>query len=153
MTNLYLGEAFGWQTETIAKVAIAQLGEKNIIAKRCRQAQLLQAESFDPLNFGIKIFGYIPFNILAGGLAIHHVITNNPEDSSQPYHNAFWILRGVSMIVAGPLLIAVDLIKTIYDEINAAKYIKANPKLMAQFNTPHTHNNPGWPGHPIWCNN
>jgi hypothetical protein len=155
MTSLYLGEAFGWQFENTAKVAISQLGEKNIITKRCRKAQLLQAQSHNPVHLGVKILGYIPvLNILAGSLAIYYGITNNSGSSERHHNNKFWILRGVSMILVGPLLIAVDLIKTIHDEIVAAKYIKANSELIAQqFNTPHRHNNPAWPGHPVWCGN
>ena len=153
MTNLYLGDAFGWQSENTAKVAISQLGENHIIRNRCRKSQLLKAQSFNPLNHGIKIFGYIPvLNILAGGFAIHFGIKSNPGASERPHNNAFWILRGISMILLGPLLIAVDLIKTIYDEIIAAKYIKANPKLIVKhFNVLHKHNNPAWPAHPAWC--
>ncbi len=155
MTSLYLGDAFGWQSENTAKVAISQLGEKNIIHQRCRKAQLFQAQSHNPVNLGIKILGYIPvLNILAGSLAIYSGITNNSGRSERSHNNNFWILRGVSMILLGPLLIAVDLIKTIHDEIIAAKYIKANPELIAQqFNIPHRHNSPAWPGHPVSCGN
>lgn len=155
MTSLYLGDAFGWQCKNTAKVALSQLGEKDIITKRCRKAQLIQAESHDPLNLGVKILGYIPvLNILAGGIAIFHGIATPSGSSERPQNNKFWILRGVSMILAGPLLITVDLIKTIHDEIVAAKYIKANSELIAQqFNTPHRHKNPNWPGEHVSCGN
>lgn len=152
MSNLYLGDAFGWQSENIAKVAISQLGDKNVISDRCRKAQLIHAQSFNIENLGIKILGYIPFlNIIAGSVTIYLGI-NERGNSLRPHHNKFWFLRGVSMIVLGPLLIVVDLIKTIHDQIIARKYINANPELIDKFNVLHTHNEPGWPGHPVDCN-
>lgn len=147
--QLYLGEAFGWQTDYTAKVAISQLQQQSKITIRCPKAQLMQAQSHLILVNGVKILGYIPvLNILAGGLAIHFASSGSSE---RPNNREFWILRGVCMIFLGPLLAIVDAIKTIHDAIIAKKYRKENPELMAKFNTAHGHNVPGWPGHPVGC--
>jgi hypothetical protein len=57
MTQLYLGEAFGWQTDSTAKAALSQLQEKSKITKRCPEAQLVQAKSHLIKINGIKILG------------------------------------------------------------------------------------------------
>lgn len=152
MTQLYLGEAFGWQTDSTAKVALSQLQEKSKITKRCPKAQLIQAQSHLPLINAVKILGYIPvLNILAGGLAIY--FASEGGNSERPHNREFWILRGVCMILFGPLLAIADLIKTICNETIAKKFCKENPELIAKFNTSHAHNTPGWwpAGQPVRC--
>lgn len=147
--RLYLGDALGWGSDSTSKVAISQLREKNIIIKRCAKAQVIQSSGPRLLATTVKILGYIPIlNIIVGALAIHYASNSNRQ---RPHNKEFWILRGVSMILFGPLLIPIDFIKTLCDERIASKYTKKHPELIAQFNCPHNHSTPSITGQPVWC--
>lgn len=136
--RLYLGDAFGWETKSITKVGISQLREKNIIGNKCAKAELKNHQTGNL----IKVLGYIPvLNIIIGSLAIHGARKiQNTNQKYNPHTKELTIVRGVSMILFGPLLVPVDAIKTIYDRIVAAVYAKKHPELMEQFNCPHKHN-------------
>lgn len=132
--RLYLGEAFGWESKSTTKVAVSQLREKKTLSnEECAKSQAYNNRT----NNLVKTLGYIPLlNIVMGALAIHHAGNSN---LNRPHHKELTIIRGVSMILFGPLLIPVDAIKTICDKIIAAKYAKKHPELMAEFNCPHKH--------------
>lgn len=153
INRLYLADAFGWDTESKAKVAIAQLREEKIIDnQKCPKAQLIYNESVRGLPNLLKMIGYIPvINIFAGILAI----TQSPNNSAkyEPNHSARWKMRGVAMILTGPLLLIVDAIKFVYELKIANKYGKDHPKLMEAFNPSHKHTIAYWPGHPVDCIN
>jgi hypothetical protein len=151
INKLYLGDAFGWETDDTAKVAICHLRESSLITKKCPAAQLVKSRSYSVLPHLVKIIGYFPvLNILAGGLAIYGAEGGN---TNRPHNKLFWRLRGVAMILTGPLLIIIDAIKYAYDCRIAAKFSRENPKLIQQFNTSHTHSAAHWPGHPVMCGN
>ncbi len=148
---LYLGDAFGWDTESLAKVAIAQLRAKGAISARaCPQAQLLKNESMRWMPNVVKMAGYIPgVNVVAGLMALGYA-----KDSSRGYapnHTNSWRWRGTLMILAGPLLLIVDLIKYIYNLRVACQYRRDNPEAMRGFAVQHGHTIAYWPGHPIRC--
>ena len=153
--KLYLGDAFGWDTENNAKVAIAQLRENNSIKcgpNDCSEAQLIKNGSIRWLPNALKILGYIPVvNIIAGIVAI----ATSKDNSSVlgPNHTARWRGRGVAMIIGGPLLFIVDLIKFICDHQIVKRYQKDYSASIEAFNTSHEHTVPCWPGHPVKCLN
>lgn len=149
--KMYLGDAFGWDTENNAKVAIAQLRENNLIqTNKCPKAQLIKNESIRWQPNALKILGYIPvFNIIAGIVAI--AAAKNDLLGLGPDHTARWRGRGVAMIIGGPLLFIVDLIKFIGDRDIVKRYQKAHPQLIEAFNTSHGHTTAYWPGYPISC--
>ena len=68
INRLYVGSAFGWDTEDLAKVAISQLREEKIIAVSvCPKVHLLKNESYRWMPNIVKILGYVPvINIVAG---------------------------------------------------------------------------------------
>lgn len=148
--KLYLSAAFGWDSESIAKVAISQLRtESKIYCGTCPKAQLIKNGSFRWQPNMLKLVGYIPvINILAGVFAL--VAVRN-EYGLSPNHASMWKVRGVAMILTGPLLVIVDAIKFIFDSVIAAKYHRENPDLIEKFNTTHGHSNPPWTGHPVDC--
>jgi len=150
MTRLYLGNAFGWDTDTTAKVAIAQLREERIISVgKCPKAQLIKNESIRWQPNILKILGYIPvINIIAGIIAIA-----NSENSREynPNHTALWRGRGVAMIFGGPLLLVVDSIVHLYNLSIANGYSNDHANLIQAFNTAHAHTPAYWPGHPVYC--
>ncbi|NGX38217.1 MAG: hypothetical protein K1000chlam2_01389 [Chlamydiae bacterium] len=149
MTNtLYLGGAFGWETESRAKVAISQLRQgSKFFNENCPKAQLIKNGSIRWQANLVKILGYIPIiNVLAGVVAI-----TCAENGYEPRNKQMWICRGVAMIFTGPLLLIVDLVKFIFDSTIVAKYNRENPERIEAFNTSHTHSHPFWPGHPIRC--
>lgn len=152
VNRLYLGDAFGWDTNTTAQVAISQLREEKIInATKCPKAQLIKNESVRWLPNIIKILGYIPIiNVIAGIVAIKN-LDNSPE--YHPNHTAKWRGRGVAMILAGPILLVVDLITHISNLRIAKKYMKEHPDLIESFNTKHEHTPAYWPKHPVYCKN
>jgi hypothetical protein len=81
----------------------------------------------------LKVAGYLPvFNIT---LAILAVVADQDEDNKcfRPRNSHFWAIRAITMILLGPLLIIVDLIKTIYDANIAYKYYKENPAKINEF--------------------
>ncbi len=149
--KLYLGDAFGWDTENNAKVAIAQLRENNSIqTNKCPKAQLIKNESIRWQPNALKILGYIPVvNIIAGIVAI----ATSKDDSLElgPNRTARWTGRGVAMIIGGPLLFIVDLIKFICDHQIVKRYQKKHPLSIEAFNTSHGHTLAYWPGHPVYC--
>ena len=152
MTNrLYLGHAFGWDTEITAKVAISQLRDKQIISTHdCPKAQLIKNRSYRRIPNTLKLIGYFPgLHIVAGIVAIAHSWKNS--HACDPNHQNMWIGRGIAMIIAGPGLLVVDAIKYLFDMHIANMYKKANPAAMQAFNTPHGHTTAYWPGHPIRC--
>jgi hypothetical protein len=150
--RLYLSDAFGWETEWTAKVAISQLREEHIInTSACPKAQLIKNGSYRWMPNVLKILGYIPIINVVAGIIVFFVIEDQPY--YRPSHKQLWELRGVAMIFTGPLLMAVDLIKFIYDCTVAAKYCQENERIIARFDTPHEHSPSYWPGHPIFCNN
>ena len=150
MTRLYLGNAFGWDTEATAKVAIAQLrAERMISVDKCPQAQLIKNESIRWHPNILKILGYIPvLNLIAGIVAIA-----NAESSHEygPNHTALWRGRGVAMILSGPLLLIVDLIVHLYHLRIVNRYNSDHPNLIEAFNTTHAHTPAAWAGHPVFC--
>ena len=150
--NLYLGDAFGWETNTIAKTAISQLRERNSISNSaCAKAQLIKNKSHRSQTNGLKVLGYIPIiNVIAGIVAI--VFSESALSSgSRSHNNQFWIARGVAMILTGPLLAIVDLGKFIFDNKIAAKYNRTHHELINQFDTDHGHTTAFWAGHPVQC--
>jgi hypothetical protein len=151
VNGLYLGDAFGWDTENTAKVAITQLRTQNLIdVEKCPKAQLIKNRYLRWLPNVLKIFGYIPgINVVAGIVAIAN--SKKDSDALGPNHTARWIGRGIVMIISGPLLLVIDLIKYLFDRNTANRYSKNNPDLMNAFNTSHGHNTPPYPGHPIRC--
>lgn len=150
MTRLYLANAFGWDTDTTAKVAIAQLREEGIIrADKCPKAQLIKNESIRWQPNILKILGYIPvINFFAGILAI---VSSESSHESAPNHNALWKCRGVAMIFGGSLLLIVDLIVHLFNLYIAHNYSNDHPDLIEAFNTSHGHTPAYWPGHPVYC--
>ncbi len=150
--KLYLGDAFGWENEQTATVAISQLREQKVIdCNNCPKAQLVKNGSHSGLTNSLKFLGYIPgINYIAGALAIGY---SSPHGSKSlgPNHQQRWVIRGITMIIFGPLLAIVDLIKFIADKNFAAQYYKDHPKLVGSFNVDHDHTLPYWPGHPISC--
>lgn len=151
MTRLYLADAFGWDTDTTAKVAIAQLREERIIkVNNCPKAQLIKNESIRWQPNTIKILGYIPvINVIAGIVAICY--SGNPGHEFGPNHTAFWRARGVAMIFGGPLLFVVDLIAHLYHLSIANNYSNDHANLIQAFDTTHTHTRPLWEGYPVYC--
>jgi hypothetical protein len=150
MNKIYLGNAFGWDTERTAKVAISQLRDEGIIhVGGCAKAQLIKNESFRWMSNVLKVLGYVPaLHIVAGIVAIV-----NPEGSRgcSPNHNANWRWRGVAMIVGGPLLFIADLIQHLFDLRAVNQYNQAHPNAMQAFDVAHRHNKPPYAGHPVWC--
>jgi hypothetical protein len=149
MTRLYLSDAFGWDTETTAKVAIAELREITIYKHRCPEEMLIKNRSYRWQPNILKILGYLPvINVIAGFVAI---AGSKNFTASGPNHTALWKGRGVAMIFGGPLLLVVDLIVHLYNLSIANKYSKDNPQLIQAFNTGHQHTEAYWPGHPVFC--
>jgi len=148
---LYVGDAFGWDSEALAKVAIVQLRAKGAISNSgCPKAQLLKNESMRWMPNVVKIAGYFPLiNIAAGLMAIAY--SKDSLDGYAPNHTACWKWRGVAMILTGPLLLIVDLIKYIYNLRIARQYMRDYPQSMLGFATNHNHTIAYWPGHPIRC--
>jgi hypothetical protein len=154
ISKLYLGDAFGWETESTAMVAISQLREESKIDRsKCPKAQLIKNGSVRWQPNVIKILGYIPaINVLAGAIALAFVATSHEDESVlRPHHKTFWILRSVCMIFTGPLLFIVDLIKHIFDSKVVSKYNRDNREAIEKFNTSHEHSSPPWPLHPVDC--
>lgn len=151
MMRLYPGNAFGWDTEFIAKVAIVQSREiYRADQLKCPKSQLIKNESIRWLPNILKIFGYIPgLNLMAGVTAC---IGSRGSPRYSPNHTANWIGRGVAMIVTGPLLLIVDLIVHLYHLSVAKRYEYEHQMLMGIFNVRHRHAVHGrWPGHPVQC--
>ena len=151
MSNrLYLGDAFGWEIEWTAKVAISQLREESIISTdKCPKAQLIKNESLRWQPNLLKVLGYLPIiNVVAGAVAIYQAEEGREY---RPHHKQMWMGRGVAMVFTGPLLVMVDLIKFLFDCRIAAKYHREKESLIHQFNTSHGHSPAYWPGHPISC--
>ncbi len=151
--KLYLGDAFGWETESTAKVAISELREEGKISSdsKCPKAQLIKNQSYRSQTNGLKVLGYIPIiNIIAGIVAIVFS-TDASNNECRPNNQKFWIARGVAMILTGPLLAIVDLGKFIFDKIMTAKYNKNHKELIEQFDTDHKHTPAFWAGHPVDC--
>lgn len=148
--RLYLGDAFGWDTESTAKVAISQLRSENTIrTEECPCAQLIKNASFRWLPNGLKILGYIPIvNVFAGIVAFRN---SEGFSGSGPNHMIRWKIRGAAMIVGGPLLLAVDLIKHLFNLRIVNNYNREHADLIQAFNTNHRHSPSFWPGHPIHC--
>lgn len=148
--RLYLGDAFGWDSEATAKVAISQLREAGIIkTSKCPKAQLIKNEPYRWMSNLTKTIGYLPlFQIIAGVAALTQ-LESSPE--LDPNHVAKWKCRCVGMILGGPLLFVVDLIKYIHDRVIAYKYNRKYPHLIDTFNTKHEHSPANYPGHPIFC--
>ena len=151
VSRIYLGDAFGWDTESTAKTAIAQLREEKIISiDKCPKAQLIKNKSIRWLPNILKILGYIPvINVIAGIVAIA-----NSEISHLgcgPNHAAKWRGRGVAMILGGPLLLVVDLIVHVSNLSIANKYSRDHADLIEAFNTTHEHTPALWPGFPVLC--
>jgi hypothetical protein len=150
ISRLYLGDAFGWDTESAAKVAISQLRESNEIkTNKCPASQLLLNESVRWYPNALKFAGYIPvLNIIAGVLAITY---SESGMGVGPDHTPKWIGRGVAMMFGGPLLLIVDLVKYLYDRSIVDQYNAAYPALIEAFNVTHNHTKAYWPGHPVDC--
>lgn len=151
MTKLYLGEAFGWETESRSKMIISQLREENkiVLSSTCPKRQLVKNDMFRLQSNSAKLLGYIPvINIIMGLMAIYY---SSKDSTSGPNHRAMWIFRGIATILTGPLLIVADLAKTIFDQRIVAKYHREHPQLIQQFNVPHKHSPSYWPGHPVRC--
>lgn len=147
---LYLGYAFGWDTESIAKVAICQLREKKLIDhQKCPKAQLIRNEYIRQLPNILKISGYIPvINVIAGAVAIAHAFHS---DKYSPNNAVEWRGRGVAMIFCGPILFIVDLIVHIYHLKIANKYSKEHPNLIEAFNAEHKHTRIYLPAQKVKC--
>jgi hypothetical protein len=151
MSNtLYLGDAFGWDTEYTAKVAILELKSKQLISvNRCVKAQLLVNQPIRWKANAVKILGYIPIvNVILGAAVIIYPPDNNK--GCRPHNKQAWIQRGIAMIVTGPLLAIVDLVKYIFDCKIVKQYLADHVNVMQQFNTLHKHT-PVRPGSPIHC--
>lgn len=149
---LSFGDAFGWETESRAKVGILQDRENNPTRylNRCLEAKLIINGSYRPLYNLPKIVGYLPgVNILVGFFLIRDA--EKFPTSSANRNN--WKVRGVATILTGPLLIIVDLAKYIYDMTIAVKYEREHPGALGAFDTPHEHSLSHWPGHPVDCLN
>lgn len=136
--NLYLVDAFGWGSESTAKVAISRLRQENIIStKKCPKVQLIKSESIRWHSNILKILGYIPgINVIAGIIAM--ACAQN-EEELRPHNKQFWIGRGVAMIFTGPFLAIADLAKFIFDCTITAKYNRENKRLIEEFNVLHEH--------------
>jgi hypothetical protein len=149
-TRLYLSDAFGWDTESTAMVAISQLREESTnYRNKCPKSQLIKNASLRWQPNLAKILGYLPVvNVIAGTLAILYA-KNEPE--LRPNHRQMWVVRGVAMILTGPLLFVADLIKFIFDSVVVAKYNRENQRLIQMFTVSHSHSIPPWPGHPVSC--
>ncbi len=150
--NLYLADAFGWDVESTAKVAISRLREEKIISRdKCPKAQLIKNGSLRWQPNLLKFFGYIPVVNVLAGIAIIAQADSVDKEFFRPDHRQFWIARGVAMIFTGPLLFLVDLVKVIYDYTVFLKFKEENKGLIEAFNTSHKHTPAYWPGHPIFC--
>lgn len=145
----------GWDTESTAKVAIAQLREKNLIqTNKCPKAQLIRNESIRWMPNVLKILGYfLGLNIIVGIVVIVAAKDESKGDLPKlgPDHTARWRGRGVAMIFGGPLLFIIDLIKFICNRSIVNRYQKAHPQLIEAFNTSHGHTLAYWPRHPVFC--
>lgn len=152
INQLYLGDAFGWDTESTAMVAISQLREKRIISvEKCPKAQLIKNGSLRWEPNLVKILGYIPgFNFLAGIAAMTQASSSGHTEFG-PDHTAKWRGRGIAMLLTGPLLIIADLLVFLYNCTIVKKYQEAHPDLIAAFDTPHGHTGVPYPGHPVFC--
>ncbi len=149
VNQLYLGYAFGWDTESIAKVAICQLREKNLIAQKCPKAQLIRNEYIRQLPNILKIFGYIPvINVIAGAVAIAHAFHS---DKYSPNNAVEWRERGVAMIFCGPILLVVDLIVHLYHLKIANQYSETHTDLIEAFNVTHKHTKIHLPAQQVRC--
>lgn len=144
MGNLYASDAFGWETEPLAKVVIAQSRVALRISDQVCPGEQLASYGVGGLWCNIsKVAGYIPvINIITGtviiGLALYDKDAFNGKEN-RPNNSAWWIGRGIAMICMGPLLFIVDLIKYIYDLSVAAKFTADNKALIDRFNTGHKH--------------
>lgn len=145
--NLFLGPAFGWETEGRNKVAISQLRERDpFYSHRCPKAQLIKNKSYQSMNNTTKILGYIPvINVIVGIIILTQIKNLDPK------YQDTWRARGIAVIFAGPLLFVVDMIKFISDVKIVAKYEQQFPDLIKEFNTTHDHTPSYWPGHPVDC--
>lgn len=150
LDKLYLSDALGWDTPSRSVVALAQLREDNQIDRsKCPKAQLIKNCTYHWQPNMLKGAGYFPIlNFFAGAIAIA-TAENKPE--LRPNNKEFWTLRGVAMILTGPLLFFVDLGKYLFDLPVVSAYHRAHPKLMEEFNPNHGHSTPPWTGHPVEC--
>ncbi len=153
LSKIYLGDAFGWDTEAKSKVAISTLREENKIeTNKCPKAQLIKNEWFRGFSNAPKVLGYLPvLNVIVGISEIIFGLSAGEEETTRPNNGLFWIARGVVTILTGPLLAVVDLAKTLYDWTIVEKYNTENQGLIDAFNTSHGHSKSYWPGHPVSC--
>lgn len=141
MERIYLCEAFGWCTQSEAQVAISQL--RTIapaqFAFTCPGAQLNKYFVYYASLNVFKILGYIPVvNVILGIAAIiYGVAYERIEVIHAETHSAKWLLRGILMIVTGPLLFIIDFIKMLQNRALASTY--SNPELRRNINTDHNH--------------
>jgi hypothetical protein len=149
--RIYLADVFGWDTEWTAKVAISQLRNDFFISSsKCPKAQLIKNGSIRWQPNLLKAVGYIPgLNIVAGIMAM--ALAENEHTLRPNDHKKWWMIRGIAMILTGPLLLIVDLIKFIFDVQIVLKYNKEHKDIIKKFDTLHTHTNPPWPMHPVSC--
>lgn len=153
VNRLFVGDAWGWETESRSQVAIHQLRTAGTIQNdKCAKAQLIKNDRLRSLGNTCKVLGYIPvINVVAGIFAINEGYSQVSKELG-PNHSKDWKIRGVTIILAGPLLIIVDLIIFIVDQVMMRKVLKENPTLPDQFNVNHEHQEMGfWPGVPVEC--
>lgn len=156
MGDLYLNNAFGWEAEPLAKVAITQLRVAlKISDTECPGKQLAKNSAGRIWTNMAKFAGYIPvINVIVGTVIVGFALNANSVfagNEYRPNNRAWWMRRGIATICTGPLLIIVDLIKFLYDLSVAAEYKTANEALIDRFNTGHEHSRPPYPGHPVRC--
>lgn len=156
MTKLYSINVFGWDTNTTAKVAIAQLKEERVFSEdKCPKALLIHNQSIRWQPNILKILGYIPvINVVVGIAIISEKLANADSDNTSKYnpnYNGFWKARAVAMIFCGPLLLVVDLIVHLHHLRFAKRYSHDHANFIQAFNTTHNHSEAHWPGHPIFC--
>jgi hypothetical protein len=150
--KLNLGDAFGWETEERAKMAILQMQEfDGKYSKECPQALLVKNEPYRDQNNGCKGYAYIPLvNIALGLCMIYYGATEDFHWGPKTELRAKWIIRGVATTLTGPLMILVDLVKFLFDLVVTKIYAHKNPEQMEKFNCHFDHGRSWWPGHPIY---
>jgi len=164
--RLFLGEPLGWETESRSKVAIAQWRDvnpprllytrdgRNYYNDTCPKAQLIKNEGYRSNTNLVKVLGYIPgLNIFMGIFTAIVLETSSISDVTKyhPHHTAFWRVRYVMMIIAGPLLLIGDLIKFVYDLSVIKAYERLHPEKIRSFDVAHNHTRAHWMGHPVTC--
>lgn len=115
--------AFGWDTHTRTEAGRAQCSGASVRF----ESDYMERSGGGFLGNVSKVASYIPgINVIVGIARVvlfSSLLIAEPETESERFIEVMQLLRGIAEILAGPLLLIVDAIKTIYDYCLAERYL------------------------------